>query len=65
MNTSALSGLARGDKTLLFLYVVAVAASVVFWMYVGWRAMRAHEQIADTVEKFRRQQLAATEKRPS
>ena len=26
-------------------------ASAIFWMVVGWRAMRAHERIADASEK--------------
>lgn len=25
--------------------------TTVFWMIVGWRAMRAHERIADTIER--------------
>jgi uncharacterized membrane protein len=25
-------------------------ATTVFWMVVGWRAMRAHERIADTLD---------------
>ena len=26
-------------------------ASIIFWMVVAWRAMRAHEKIADAVER--------------
>ena len=26
--------------------------TAVFWMVVGWRAMRAHERIADSIEKI-------------
>ncbi len=25
---------------------------VIFWMYVGWRAMRAHERLAVAVERL-------------
>ena len=25
----------------------------IFWMCVGWRAMRAHERLADDVQKMR------------
>ena len=27
-------------------------ATAIFWMVVGWRAMRAHERIADSSEKI-------------
>jgi hypothetical protein len=36
--------------------VLAIAAAAfgiavsLFWMWVGWRAMRAHERIADTLQ---------------
>ena len=29
-------------------------ASAIFWMVVGWRAMRAHERIADAGEQAAR-----------
>ena len=29
-------------------------ASAIFWMVVGWRAMRAHERIADAAEETAR-----------
>jgi hypothetical protein len=29
------------------LFGIAVS---IFWMWVGWRAMRAHERIADTLQ---------------
>ena len=32
--------------------------AVIFWMFVGWRAMRAHEKLAAAVER-----LAPTESR--
>ena len=36
----------------LFAAVAVLAAlfSAIFWMVVGWRAMRAHERIAESVE---------------
>lgn len=30
--------------------IVAIVTAV-FWMIVGWRAMRAHERIADTLNE--------------
>ena len=32
-----------------------VMFTAIFWMVVGWRAMRAHEKIADSVEWLARQ----------
>ena len=32
------------------LILVGIATSI-FWMVVGWRAMRAHERIAEASEK--------------
>ena len=29
--------------------------SAIFWMVVGWRAMRAHEKLADSMERLARQ----------
>ena len=29
--------------------------SAIFWMVVGWRAMRAHEKLADSMEWLARQ----------
>lgn len=36
---------------LAFLVAVAGIASAIFWMVVGWRAMRAHERIAEASEQ--------------
>ena len=33
------------------LIIMFVLAHTVFWMYVGWRAMRAHERIADAPDE--------------
>ena len=30
--------------------VIAIATTI-FWMYVAWRAMRAHERLADAAER--------------
>ena len=34
-----------------FLVLVIALAFTVFWMVVAWRAMRAHEQIADVLAR--------------
>lgn len=34
------------------------AAVTIFWMWIGWRAMRAHERIADSLEAPAQQQSA-------
>lgn len=34
----------------VFSTLLAVVTAI-FWMIVGWRAMRAHERIADTLER--------------
>jgi uncharacterized membrane protein len=31
--------------------------SAVFWMYVGWRAMRAHERLAEAAEELARKSV--------
>jgi len=36
------------------LIVFAGLASAIFWMVVGWRAMRAHERIAEASERAAR-----------
>ena len=36
----------------VFVSIVAGIASAIFWMIVGWRAMRAHERIAEVSEKW-------------
>lgn len=49
MNISA--GNAQGWALLVALVGLA---SAVFWMVVGWRAMRAHERLADAAEQAAR-----------
>ena len=34
--------------------VVIVIATTIFWMYVGWRAMVAHERLAKAAEDMAR-----------
>lgn len=38
------------DGLLIALWFAGILASL-FWMVVGWRAMRAHERIAAALEK--------------
>ena len=38
------------------LAIFAALASAVFWMVIGWRAMRAHERIAAAAEQAARNQ---------
>ena len=40
---------------------VAVLAMLLFWMVVGWRAMKAHEKLADAVERLTQRQAANPE----
>lgn len=42
----------EGLATLAVLWAVFTA---IFWMVVGWRAMRAHEKLSDSVEQIARQ----------
>ena len=49
MNISG--GNAQGWAVLVALFGIA---SAIFWMVVGWRAMRAHERIADAAEQAAR-----------
>lgn len=41
---------AAGTLLAVVTTVVAIVTTV-FWMIVGWRAMRAHERIADTLNE--------------
>jgi len=49
--------LAAAGGALAVLAILAAIFSAIFWMVVGWRAMRAHERLADAAEyigrKFR------------
>ena len=40
-----------GEFVLLVSFLIAIATSI-FWMVVGWRAMRAHERIAAVGEDW-------------
>ena len=50
---------------LAMLTILWAVFTAIFWMVIGWRAMRAHEKIADSVEwltrqNFRREQESNT-----
>lgn len=38
-----------------FLAILWAIFTTVFWMITGWRAMRAHEKLADSLEWIARQ----------
>ena len=44
-----------GLQALALIPVLIGVATAVFWMVVGWRAMRAHERLADAAERRARQ----------
>jgi uncharacterized membrane protein len=44
----------HGAPGLVVLMALFGIASAIFWMVVGWRAMRAHERIADASEEAAR-----------
>jgi uncharacterized membrane protein len=45
------AGSGEGLAALAVLAAIAAVISAIFWMVVGWRAMRAHERIADATEQ--------------
>lgn len=45
-----------GDVAALAIFGMIVSSFVtIFWMITGWRAMKAHEKLADSVESLARQ----------
>ena len=42
-------------QSLTVLTLIIGLFSAIFWMIVGWRAMRAHEKLADSMEWLARQ----------
>ena len=46
--------LAAAGGALAVLAILAAIFSAIFWMVVGWRAMRAHERLADAAEYIAR-----------
>jgi len=52
---------ARPDSFLAVLLGSFAVLQVVFWMVVGWRAMRAHERLADATERLRHEQARLAE----
>ena len=47
---------------LAFLSIVWTLFVTVFWMFVGWRAMRAHERAARSIETIARTRPQAGER---
>ncbi len=43
-----------GMEAFVFFSFLIGLATAIYWMVVGWRAMRAHEQIADCCEGWLR-----------
>lgn len=50
-----MGGLIDTMQMLTVLTLLLGLFSAIFWMIVGWRAMRAHEKLADSMEWFARQ----------
>jgi uncharacterized membrane protein len=42
---------ASGSTAFVVLTSILAIVTTIFWMIVGWRAMRAHERIADATER--------------
>ncbi len=41
-----------GASTALVVFTTMVSiVTTIFWMVIGWRAMRAHERLADRIEE--------------
>ena len=40
----------------VFMFLIGIVTSIL-WLVIGWRAMRAHEKIADYIELMARRQL--------
>lgn len=41
-----------GGEIWAFLAILVGIFVTIFWMYVGWHAMKAHERLADAVERL-------------
>lgn len=54
MVTSNFSGDGAMAAFLALASAVLGALTMIFWMIVGWRAMRAHERIADSLKRDER-----------
>jgi hypothetical protein len=44
--------LSGGSEFLILVMAIVSFAITVFWMIVGWRAMRAHERLASSVDRI-------------
>ena len=49
-----LEGLHASGGIFAVIAILAAIFSAIFWMVVAWRAMRAHERIADAAERAAR-----------
>jgi Flp pilus assembly protein TadB len=47
---------AMGGMAFVFLAIVWGIFVTIFWMVCGWRAMRAHERLANSVDQISRKQ---------
>ncbi|MCX7420888.1 MAG: hypothetical protein NT013_15295 [Planctomycetia bacterium] len=52
MNLQIRNSVAGGPEFFVVITIVFALVSSLFWMVVGWRAMRAHETIADVCENW-------------
>jgi uncharacterized membrane protein len=53
-----------GALGLVLVALVLSALVTLFWMWVAWRAMRAHERLADAVERISRKQPTRADDNP-
>ena len=68
MNMQIRNSVSGGPDFFVFITIVLAFVSAIFWMVVGWRAMRAHETIAEVCEYWliaRRQERNAVASRDS
>jgi uncharacterized membrane protein len=55
MNLGTLVNLTNGLSVLWIVLAGALSVAVtVLWLYIGWRAMRAHERLASAAEHMAR-----------
>ena len=48
----------EGLQGITILVMLLGIFSTIFWMVVSWRAMRAHEKLADAVERLTQRQAS-------
>ena len=44
--------------------LAAVILVTILWLVIGWRAMRAHERLADSIEFLAREQMRNRNQQP-